>query len=442
METIAALATAWGRSALAVLRVSGSEAQAIVQRLCPGGADWVARRASLRRARDSDGLIDQVMVVWMPGPNSYTGEDVVELICHGNPVIYQSLLDRLVGLGARIARPGEFTRRAVLNGRLDLLQAESISAVIEAGSIEGARLALRGIEGRLGRQIAGLRESLLDCCAEMEARLDHPGEDLGMDSDLALARRLKEIASRAHELAGSWQLAKPRIQGARVALVGHVNAGKSSLFNHLVGRQRALVSDVAGTTRDVVESSVLMGGLEVTFLDTAGRRGSDVSRLDPLEEAGIAMGMELIEGVDLEIWVHRLDEELDVDSLPEPVGLRRLIVGTHSDQVDDYSGPVECQISNLSGEGLGSLQECIRQTLDQGPTTGQQAALTSQRQHDLALKLSADSMEAHDALLGVAGVAVAAEALQLALQRLAELSGDDSREDVLDRLFSRFCIGK
>jgi tRNA modification GTPase len=442
METIAALATAWGRSALAVLRVSGPEAQRIVGDLCPGGAPWTSRRASLRRARGPDGVIDQVMVVWMPGPDSYTGEDVVELTCHGNPVIQQTLLDRLITLGARMARPGEFTRRAVVHGRMDLLQAESVSATIEAGSIHGARLALKGVEGLLGSRIIELRDSIIDCCAELEARLDHPGEDLGTDSDPVLASRLQEISQRARGLAASWHEAKPRIEGARVALVGRVNAGKSSLFNHLVGQRRALVSDIAGTTRDVVESSVVLGSIEVTYLDTAGRRELRSENLDPLEAAGISMGLELVEGVDLELWIHRIDEPLVMDRLPERVGRARLIVGTHSDLEDRSGEQVDCRVSSISGDGLDDLKKRIREVLDQGPTSGEQTALTSQRQHDLADKLSNDALDARDALLGVAGVAVAAESLQSALQRLAELSGSNPREDVLDRLFSRFCIGK
>jgi tRNA modification GTPase len=390
-----------------------------------------------------ESLIDQVLVLWMPGPRSYTGEDVVELSCHGNPVIQEQILDRLVELGARLARPGEFTRRALLNGRMDLLQAEAVSATIEAGSVEGIRLAMSGMDGGLSRHLQEFRKELLECCAELEARLDHPGQDLGLDSDRALAGRIRELEEQALTLSESWRAGRLRLSGARVALVGVVNAGKSSLFNSLVGSRRALVSEVAGTTRDVVESSVVVDGLEITWMDTAGRRDAESSPVEALESAGIALGMDLIEDVDLEIWVHRMDQPLDLNTLPE-TRQERLIVGTHADLDTSQQRAEEgldLQVSNLNGQGIEELKTEVRRRLD-GTVSGQRMALYSQRQHDLIRRLSEHAGASRTALTGLAGVAVAAEELQSALHRLAELSGGDPREEVLDRLFSRFCIGK
>ncbi len=394
-------------------------------------------------AQDGDDVgIDRVLAVWMPGPRSYTGEDVVEISCHGNPLIQDRLVERLVCLGARMARPGEFTRRALLNGRMDLLQAEAVAATIDAVSIGGSQLAMAGLEGRLSQKIRKLQQGFLECCAELEARLDHPGEDLGLDSDQALADQIGGLESRARVLADSWSVGKVQVGGARVSLVGSVNAGKSSLFNALVGRGRALVSDTPGTTRDVVESRVELEGLEVTYLDTAGRRDTAPTPSGALEAAGIALGIALVEDVDLELWVHRMDEPINRAKLPSSEGRERIIVGTHLDIEGVKIEGVDQVVSNQNGEGIDALKSEIRKRLDGGPTSGERVALFSQRQHDLMRRLESHAAASKETLLGVAGVAVAAEELQSALKSLSELTGGDPREEVLDHLFSRFCIGK
>ena len=442
MDTIVASVTAWGRSAIAVVRLSGVQANPIAKTLCPDGIPWTPRRASLRRAMGKDAPIDQVLVTWMPGPNSYTGEDIVEISSHGNPVIVEQLIDRLVVLGARLARPGEFTRRAVINGRMDLLQAEAVAATIDAGSSAGVQLAMKGMEGQLRRHLVSLRREMLDFAAELEARLDHPGEDLGLESDEALAVRIESLEQRSRALAQSWQAGRIRVGGARVALVGTVNAGKSSLFNSLVGSRRALVSAREGTTRDVVECSVVMDGLEITYLDTAGRRDPTTGAVDPIEEAGIELGMDLVAGVDLELWVHCMSEPLETDNLPAVMGRSRLLVGTHLDRSDLTTSEFDCAVSNLTGEGIENLKNLIREALKVGNTAGERLTLFSQRQHDLMERLADHALAGRQALMGVLGPAVASEEIQFALQRLAELCGGDPREEVLDRLFSRFCIGK
>ena len=267
---------------------------------------------------------------------------------------------------------------------------------------------------------------------------------MGLDSDPALGRRLKDLEHQLRELSESWMRIRPRLQGARIALVGQVNAGKSSLFNALVGHRRALVSDFAGTTRDVVESSVVMDGMEVTYMDTAGRR--DEAQQDDVEEieaAGISLGIELIEGVDIEIWVHRLDMPFSHDLMPEQVGRQRIVVGTHLDMVKNSSrSSVDVAVSNQTAEGMDELKSQLASILGRGASSGEDVALFSQRQHDLVVKLRDHVCAAHESLLGLAGVAVAAEELHAGLLRLTELCGGDPREEVLDRLFSRFCIGK
>lgn len=443
MDTVVAAATPWGRGAIAVLRLSGPEALGIAQRLCPGGPRWSPRRLSLRKAQGQAGqVLDELLVAWMPGPRSFTGEDVVELSCHGNPVIIESLLSALVALGARPARPGEFTRRALENGRTTLLEAEALDGLIRASSLAGVALARAGMDGRSDALVADLREHLLDATAELEARLDHPDDDLGYEEDDAVMRRLWDVSRRADAAADTWRAGKIRIHGAVVALVGPTNAGKSSLFNHLVGQRRALVSPRPGTTRDVVERSVLMGGLEVRLLDTAGERTAPE---DDIEAEGIALGQQMTDEADLLLVTISLSAPLSPATrqlLERTCQRRRLIVGTHLDQLTEAAPiAVDVAVSNQTGEGVSDLQQRLRSALEDG-SSGAQIAVLSQRQHDLLRAIARHAAAAADALGGLLGPAVAAEEATAALERIAELSGEDAREAVLDRLFSRFCVGK
>lgn len=434
-DTVVARATPYGHAALGVVRLSGPDAKALAAALCPGGPAWRPRRACLRTARTGTGaVLDRVLCLWMPGPRSYTGEDVVELSCHGNPVVVQALLRALIEAGARPARPGEFTRRAVEHGRLDLVQAEAVAAVIEARSEEGLVLAQAGLGGALSAELAALRERMLDAAAELEARLDHPDEDLALVDEGVLCAGLEADADAVRVLADSWTGARRRLVGARVALVGPVNAGKSRLFNALVGAERALVSPEAGTTRDVVSAVVELGGLPIEFLDTAGARAEAAG----LEAAGQVLGARLTADVDLRLHV----EALPAVSAARPAA-DGLWVGTHLDLWCGSSPPpTDLAVSSLTGEGLTDLEARISEELGVGPGAPQQTALLSARQHARCLDVAAHLAGAAKALRGVLGPAVAAQEVVLGLECLAELDGRDVRDDVLDRLFARFCIGK
>ena len=437
-DTIVAVATPPGHGALAVLRLSGPGSRELVARLCPGGPAWRPRRASLRRARDEDAVLDEVLVTWMPGPGSVTGEDVVEVSTHGNPLLVQAVQQRLVALGARPARPGEFTRRAVEHGRLDLVQAEAVAAVVAARSLEGARLALAGLDGALGRRLAAWRERWLDLAAELEARLDHPDEELATLPEAELVAELEADSAALRDLAATWARSRPRLQGARVALRGPVNVGKSSLFNALLEQERALVSDEAGTTRDVVSAWLDLDGLPVELMDTAGER----AEARGLEAAGQVLGARLSAEADLHLWLC----DLRAPPQPPPEGeVRRLVVGTHLDRVSLEAGPpagVDLAVSSTTGAGLPALRRALREALARAPLQAQEAVVLSARQHALCLRLGDHLAEAAGALLLGAGPAVAASELTLALEALAELDGQDVREAVLDRVFARFCIGK
>lgn len=437
-DTIVALATPPGHAALALLRLSGPASRELVARLCPGGPPWRPRRASLRRARDEEAVLDEVLVTWMPGPGTVTGEDVVELSTHGNPLLVAAVQQRLVALGARPARPGEFTRRGVEHGRLDLVQAEAVGALVSARSLTGARLALAGLEGSLGRRLAAWREAWLDLAAELEARLDHPDEELATLSEAELVARLEADVVDLRGLARTWARSRPRLQGARVALRGPVNVGKSSLFNRLLDQERALVSEEAGTTRDVVSAWLDLDGLPVELMDTAGERDEAAG----LEAAGQRLGARLAAEADL----HLVLCDLRAPRLPEAPGpVPRLVVGTHLDQLPpDTPLPlgVELAVSSSTGAGLDGLRRALHDTLARAPLRAEEAVLLSARQHALSLRLARHLEEAAAALQLGAGPAVAASELTLALEALAELDGQDVREAVLDRVFARFCIGK
>jgi tRNA modification GTPase len=446
--TVVAPATAVGRAAVAMVRLSGPEAGPIARALCPGGPPWRSRRAALRALYDGDSLIDEGLVLWMPGPATYTGEDTVELSIHGNPLLVERVVDRCVALGARPARPGELTRRAVEHGRMDLLRAEAVGSLIEARTEAGLAIARAGLSGGLGRLSLALRERLLDLCAELEARFDAPGEDLDLLPDAVVAERLAALAAEAQALAGTWRAGRRLLQGARVALIGPVNAGKSSLFNHLLGERRALVSPMPGTTRDVVEARLLLDGLEITLQDTAGEReiGLDDTVFAAelgLEAEGIELGRALTLGADLTLVVLPLHRPVDLEALLARTAHQpRILVGTHQDCALPSPPPVEVALSNRSGEGIDTLRGAISRALREGAAPAGVALLHSQRQHDLLLGIADHTSAARGALLGHLGPVVAAMELSRALDRLAELDGHDVREAVLDRVFARFCIGK
>ncbi len=441
-EPIVAAATPWGRSAIAVLRLSGDGLRPIIERFCAPSGGWPpARRARICRLRDGRGVFDEGLLTVFPGPRSYTGEDLAEISCHGNPLVMERLLAAAVSSGARVAEPGEFTRRAFLSGRMDLIRAEAVLQAIEASSPQGLEVARGGLDGRVSALVDQLREGLTEAIAELEARLDYPGEDLSFEDDRSLAERLGCLRDEARGAAASYRAGRILVEGARVALVGPVNAGKSSLFNQLGGSVRALVSPVAGTTRDVVERRVVLGAAAVSLLDTAGDREAE----DPIEAAGITLGWSLVADADLFVVVVPAHEpERARGVLARTAGRPRVLVGNHADRpgaVSRWAGEELLPTCATSGEGLAELSRRIAEALVGELPGGSHLIIASQRQRDLLIEVS-DAIEASLRAVDLAGVAVAAQELYGALERLDALTGRDTREAVLDSLFSRFCIGK
>ncbi len=417
-DVIAACITAWGHAAVAVVRASGRDVRRAAEPVT--GPLPPPRHARHLRLRDDDGVFDDGLVTYFPGPRSYTGEDVVEISCHGNPLIVERLLR---ALGARPAHPGEFTRRAFLNGRLDLTRAEAVMATIAATSRRGLDLARAGLDGAVAREVDALRDGLVDVAAELEAILDYPGEDLLFADDAQLRDRMLAVAGRASGLAASHRAGRVAVEGARVVLAGPVNAGKSSLFNALLGRERAIVSPEPGTTRDVVEATLQLEGARLVLVDTAGERETE----GDVEARGIAMGRAEREAADLVLRC--VPPGMDGGAPDE------LVVYTFADQCPREG----LSVSSRTGEGLDALRAAILSRLGVDEL-GAGAVIHSARQAECFSRVATHAQEAASAL-GEAGPAAAVERLYAAVEALDDTVGG-AREDVLDRLFARFCVGK
>jgi tRNA modification GTPase len=391
--------------------------------------------------RDSRGLFDEGLLTLFEAKSSYTGEDSAEISTHGNPLIVERLIAACVSVGARVANEGEFTRRAFLNGRLDLTRAEAVLQAIDASSTRGLEVARQGLSGELAKWIDGLRERLTHIIAELEARLDYPGEELVDDDEEQLLAGLNSLAIESREAADTFQVGRVLVDGAIVALVGPVNAGKSSLFNRLGGSVRALVSEQPGTTRDVVERRVVLDSVAITLLDTAGER----VEAEGLEEAGIVLGRTLTKNADLVVVVVPAHDAASCAGVLEATkGRNRIVVANHMDRPDaDKSlGDEMLMTSAVSGAGLSELSSAITEALV-GEAHGNAAVIiASSRQRDLLLRVEANVRASIEVLKSFGGVAIAAEELYGALEPLDAIIGRDSRESVLDALFSRFCIGK
>jgi tRNA modification GTPase len=444
MDVVVAPATPWGHSALAVVRLSGDGLDAVVCQIVKPISGKPIQGSAPRRVLllDEEGVFDDGLIIVGRAPGTYTGEDTAEITCHGNPQIVERLLGAAVSAGARMAGPGEFTRRAVQNGKMDLIRAEAVLQVSEATTKRGLDIGRSAMGGALSLFVGNSQERLSIITSEYEARMDYPGDELAYRTDEDLTSELEELARACRELAGSYETGKIWVHGARIALVGAVNAGKSSLFNQLLGHERALVHDQPGTTRDVVESNTRIQSVAVTLLDTAGERRTE----DPVEAAGLALARGLIDEADLLVVVLRANEQ-GLSEAEKEILLRtehrvRVIVYNGIDRPNIKSAPVGAleTVAN-QGRGIEDVKQAIIAALVGEETGDAKLVIASARQRDLLLQVARTIEEGLEAL-PIAGVAVTADALTRALEELMALTGDNPREAVLDALFERFCIGK
>jgi tRNA modification GTPase len=448
-DTIAAVATAVapGEGSVAIVRISGPEAEAIGLRLfvSAGHQAWETHRVLYGHVCDpvSQERVDEALLLLMRAPRSFTRETVVELHCHGGLICVQRVLELVLASGARRALPGEFSQRAFLNGRLDLTRAEAISELVTARSRRAAQLAMAGLDGGLQSRIAALRERLLDQLAELEARVDFE-EDLPPLDGLAVVGELQQVQLALEQLVADAQRGQLLRDGLKVAIVGRPNVGKSSLLNLLSRSERAIVTDLPGTTRDLVESELVLQGVPITLLDTAGIRTTS----DRVEQIGIERSLAALTSADAVLLLFDLAAGWGIEDQhlrdQVPAGVPLVVVGNKADRLmgaGNTDTMADVCISALSGAGQERLVEELLLRCGHSDPQGVQLAL-NRRQQDLAASAAASltaSLEAAQQQLPWDFWTID---LRSAVRALGEITGEEVSEAVLDRVFSRFCIGK
>jgi tRNA modification GTPase len=434
MSTIFALATPPGRGAIAILRLSGPETDAALAALGAGGLK--PRYAALRALAHDGRSIDQALVLRFPAPNSYTGEDSAELHLHGGRAVVEAAGEALIALGLRPADPGEFTRRAFENGRMDLAQAEAVADLIDAETAAQASQALGQLDGALSQTYAGFRRDLLTALALVEAEIDFPDEEvpdnLARSAGPVLDRLIADLKAA---LADARRGERVR-EGYRIVLIGETNAGKSSLFNALVAREAAIVTPIAGTTRDVLDADLIIGGYAVTLSDTAGLRASD----DPVEAEGVRRARARAGAADLRLWIRGPDDaEGDAAEFARPGDL---LILTKADlgAAQPVAGFETLPVSTTTGQGLSELHDWIASRLARDLSGADFPAVTRER-HRRRLAEALAAAEAGRAALEVAPE-MAGDDLRRAADALSRVTGAIGVEDILGEVFSTFCIGK
>ena len=438
-ETIAAIATAPGRAGIGVVRLSGTSLADLAEILC--GKTLSARVASLCDFRDQTGIaIDQGLALFFPAPYSYTGEDVLELQGHGGPVVLQQLLKRCLALGARVAAPGEFSKRAYLNGKMDLAQAEAVADLIDAATEQAVRCAQRSLHGEFSAEIQNVARLLVELRALTEATLDFPEEEIETGTRDDQTNRLRAIQEKLHALLQSASQGSLLREGALVVLAGQPNAGKSSLLNRLAGEEVAIVTEIPGTTRDAIRQSINLQGVPLHVIDTAGLRDSD----DPVEKIGIARTWAAIEKADLAILVidATLGETKEDRAILSrlPPGLRCLHAYNKSDLAGQASGRSgdTVTLSAKTGEGLDALRAAIAEAIGwQGDSEG---VFMARARHLDAMRLAEAGLQ--QAATQLLRQELFAEELRRAHEALMSITGEITSDDLLGEIFSRFCIGK
>ncbi|HVC21392.1 MAG TPA: tRNA uridine-5-carboxymethylaminomethyl(34) synthesis GTPase MnmE [Vicinamibacterales bacterium] len=458
-DTIVAIATPAGHGGIGIVRLSGPEAGGIAQRLLDRPAPLAPRHATFARAVAADDRsageprrrpIDQVVATFFPHPASYTGEDVVEISAHGSPVVLRQIVEAAVAAGARLAEPGEFTLRAFLNGRLDLVQAEAVADLIEAVTPRQARAAFDQLDGTLTREIGGIDERLFDLIARLEASLDFPDEGYHFIEPEALAGELETLAGRIAALLKSARQGRLIREGLQVVILGKPNVGKSTLFNALVGAGRAIVAEQPGTTRDLVTEQVEIEGLKVRLVDTAGIRESE----DDVEAEGVRRAREAAGVADLTLVVLDVSRPLDAEDLVlANLGQKsnKLFIINKIDNNKSWDPAAvatlreqrQTTLSLRTGQGMDRLRPAIAEALDASDQDEDRVQVTNARHIETLRRAEASLKAARDAV-GVAGLAeeFVLNDLHEARAALEEVRGRRAPDELLRHIFGRFCIGK
>ena len=448
MTTIVALSTPRGRGALAVIRLSGPDAIATARQM--GGIDKIEpRRATLvhlRRPNDGE-VLDQVLLTCFNGPHSLTGEDVVEISCHGSPAVVRSIIDTTLELGAVLAGPGEFTLRALSNGKINLAQAEAIRDLIAAQTEAAVKQASRQLNGELSNALGPFKEKLVEVIVLLESALEFVEEDIPAPRANEIDGHLAVVSEGVEKLARSYSAGRLLQEGVRVTITGRPNVGKSSLFNSLVERERAIVTDIPGTTRDTLTEAIDLEGIPVILTDTAGLRQTT----DGIETLGIERTRRAMSDSDLVLVVLDGSTGIDADDrelINHTANTRRLVVANKSD-LPEFSVPASCveelqpiKVSARTGEGLVILRAAILASVNSNGINEGGLLITNARHYDLLCSTKRELEAARTALRERHSEELVLVPLHNALKFLGQITGETTTEDILSEIFATFCIGK
>ena len=456
-STIAAISTAYGEAGIGIVRMSGPDSLDVLRKVFVPKVDWMPRHMYYGRIVDPAGgkVVDECLAVFMPGPYSYTGEDVTEIQCHGSVISYKEILGLLLDNGAKPAEPGEFTKRAFLNGRMDLAQAEAVIDVIKARSARSFDCAVDQLSGGLSQRIREVRAQLLDFLVDLTVNMDYPDEDIEQLTYERISNRISAINDEVIKLKDSSAEGRIVREGLLAAIVGKPNVGKSSLMNVLLRQDRSIVTDIPGTTRDTIEEQISLRGIAMRFVDTAGIRSS----ADKIESIGIERSKDAFNRAELLLLVIDASEALsdeDKELIAMAEGRPAIVILNKDDLVDSIAaGPIEdavrsalpsapvVRISARTGEGLTALEDNIEQFVTGGRVRREDDVLVTNIRHGKLIE------KAYDELCEAAAMTKAREAMDLieinvhsAFDALGEITGETASGEVIDEVFSRFCLGK
>ncbi len=448
-DTIVALATAPGIGAIAVIRISGTKAFSIIDLLFPSKkiAAQATHTALVGMLKDGDRLIDEVVLTLFKGPKSFTGEDTIEISCHGSQFIQQQIIEACVSKGARLARAGEFTQRAFLNGKMDLTQAEAVADIIAANTAASQKAALHNIRGGFSHELSHMREQLISFSALIELELDFATEDVEFADREKFYNLINELSSSVNKLIDSFTLGNVIKNGVSVAIIGKPNAGKSTLLNILLNEERAIVSDIAGTTRDTIEEIINIQGILFRLIDTAGIRENSG---DIIENFGIEKSFGKMRSADIVLYIFDVNTESATDlqtqiNIFETENIKYLLVGNKADKgFEDkkYSQKDIQFISAKNNKGIDKLKETLFTATVQATTNAENNIVTNARHLESLKNISASLQEIKNGLnANISGDLLSSD-IRAALYHLGEITGEVTNEDKLDFIFSKFCIGK
>ncbi len=448
MSTIVALSTPRGRGALAVIRLSGPLAINIATHMAGLGlGDIEPRKAKLTKLLREDQIIDEVILTCFLAPNSLTGEDVVEISCHGSPAVVRQIVDRTLELGAVLAGPGEFTLRALSNGKINLAQAEAIRDLISAQTDAAVKQAARQMNGELSNTLSPFKEKLVEVIVLLESALEFVEDDLPAPRVNEIEDELASVIAGVEKLSASFSAGRLLQDGVRVTIAGRPNVGKSSLFNSLVAHERAIVTEIPGTTRDTLSEAIDLGGIPVILTDTAGVRETS----DGIETLGIERTHRALSDADLVLVVLDGADEVgpaDRDLLSHTAESRRLVVMNKSD-LPSFRGANGClgvpqtiNVSAQTGEGLDTLRAAMLESLNSAGVEDQGLLITNVRHYDLLCRTKQELELAHAAFRDRHSEELVLVPLHNALKYLGQITGETTTEDILSEIFATFCIGK